>query len=79
MEMSDSQKWSSFDDSKTPKRPSVTAEQVVDAHVTETSDRKSSTGLIALMETASLRNMRNLLMFGSLVGFVTRATSGGNT
>lgn len=77
--MSDSQKWSSFDDSEASKRLSVTAEQAVDAHITETSDRKSSTGLSALMEPAALRNMRNRLMFGSLVGFVTGATFGGST
>uniref|UniRef100_M4C3U1 Uncharacterized protein n=1 Tax=Hyaloperonospora arabidopsidis (strain Emoy2) TaxID=559515 RepID=M4C3U1_HYAAE len=75
--MSDSQKWSSFDDSEAPKRPSDVAEQALDVPITESNRGERRSGFVALMEPAALCNMRNRLMFGSLVGFVTGATFGG--
>ena len=77
--MSDSQKWSSLDDSEAPKRPSDVAEQALDVPITESNRGERHSGFVALMEPAALCNMRNRLMFGSLVGFVTGATFGGST
>ncbi|KAE8894011.1 hypothetical protein PF005_g13932 [Phytophthora fragariae] len=71
--MGDSQNWSSFDEPEAPKRPSAT-QQTVDA---QKKDDKFSKGLSALTEPVALRNLRNRLIFGSLVGFVTGATFGG--
>ncbi|OWZ09678.1 hypothetical protein PHMEG_00017574 [Phytophthora megakarya] len=67
--MGDSQNWSSFDEPETPKRPAVTqqSEKVED----------TGKGMSALTEPVALRNLRNRLIFGSLVGFVTGATFGG--
>ncbi|KAG7390014.1 hypothetical protein PHYPSEUDO_008976 [Phytophthora pseudosyringae] len=72
--MGDSQNWSSFDEPATPKRPSAVTQPTEE---TESSADKPSKGLSALTEPVALRNMRNRLIFGSLVGFVTGATFGG--
>ncbi|EEY56515.1 uncharacterized protein PITG_10053 [Phytophthora infestans T30-4] len=72
--MGDSQNWSSFDEPEAPKRPSAATQK---AEKADTNENKSSMGLSALTEPAALRNMRNRLIFGSLVGFVTGATFGG--
>jgi hypothetical protein len=70
--MGDSQNWSSFEP-EAPKRPSAVSEEA------EKSQDKHGKGLSALTEPMALRNMRNRLIFGSLVGFVTGATFGGST
>ncbi|KAK1938072.1 hypothetical protein P3T76_009222 [Phytophthora citrophthora] len=65
------QNWSSFDEPEKPKRPSTTTEQ------TGKEENNAGKGLSVLTEPVALRNLRNRLIFGSLVGFVTGATFGG--
>ncbi|KAL4086677.1 hypothetical protein PRIC1_013739 [Phytophthora ramorum] len=67
--MGDSQNWSSFE----PEAPKPAKQP----QTTESEDIKSSKGLGALTEPVAVRNLRNRLIFGSLVGFVTGATFGG--
>lgn len=72
--MSDSQNWSSFEEPAKPNHPS--------AAPLPTNNPKSRADewdkrLNVLLEPAVLRNLRNRLVFGSLVGFVTGATFGG--
>ncbi|KAL3662928.1 hypothetical protein V7S43_011875 [Phytophthora oleae] len=72
--MGDSQNWSSFDEPEKPKRPSIATEQ---AEKESNNADQNNKGLSALTEPVALRNLRNRLIFGSLVGFVTGATFGG--
>ncbi|KAG1708650.1 hypothetical protein DVH05_022279 [Phytophthora capsici] len=72
--MGDSQNWSSFDEPEKPKRPSTAVEQAEKERNNADQNKK---GLNVLTEPVALRNMRNRLIFGSLVGFVTGATFGG--
>lgn len=74
--MGDSQNWSSFEEPEAPKRPSAASVQADDA---QKADDKFGKGLSALTEPVAVRNLRNRLIFGSLVGFVTGATFGGST
>ncbi|KAG6574766.1 Inorganic pyrophosphatase 3 [Phytophthora cinnamomi] len=71
--MGDSQNWSSFEP-EAPKRPSAAS---VPKEEEQKTDDKFGKGLSALTEPVAVRNLRNRLMFGSLVGFVTGATFGG--
>ncbi|CEG38795.1 uncharacterized protein PHALS_08848 [Plasmopara halstedii] len=72
--MSDSQNWSSFEDPITPKRPTEAIESTENPKACSDEYNK---GLSALVEPVALQNLRNRLIFGSLVGFVTGATFGG--
>ena len=71
--MGDSQNWSSFENPETLKRCDG-VETPTDPATTSAED--NGKGLSALMEPVALRHMRNRLVFGSLVGFVTGATFG---
>ncbi|KAG7388039.1 hypothetical protein PHYBOEH_008022 [Phytophthora boehmeriae] len=73
--MGDSQNWSSFDDEPEVPKP-IAATKKTETLQHKEDDAKSS-GLSALTQPVALRNLRNRLIFGSLVGFVTGATFGG--
>ncbi|KAI9905287.1 hypothetical protein PsorP6_014328 [Peronosclerospora sorghi] len=69
--MEDSQNWSSFDESTRRKEKKKTVQSG------EMNGVKKGKGVNALMEPVALRHLRNRLVFGSLVGFLTGATFGG--
>ncbi|CAH0474996.1 unnamed protein product [Peronospora belbahrii] len=75
--MSDSQNWSSFEELEASKRPHGVIKQIDAVKNDENTIKKRENGMSALMEPVLLRSMRNRLIFGSLVGFVTGATFGG--
>ncbi|UIZ27540.1 hypothetical protein KXD40_005418 [Peronospora effusa] len=75
--MGDSQNWSSFEEPETPKRFDGVEKQMDAVKNVDDNDKNTGKGLSALMEPVTLRHLRNRLIFGSLVGFVTGATFGG--
>lgn len=80
-EMGDSQNWSSFDDEPVaPKRraaaAAATGKAATQVAIDEPVKEKSA---LDKLQSLDLRNFRNRLMFGGLVGFCTGATFGAST
>ncbi|RLN89451.1 hypothetical protein BBJ28_00019904 [Nothophytophthora sp. Chile5] len=75
--MGDSQNWSSFDDEPAaPKKPSAVSTKKIEQKLVQ--NEVDAPSVSPLTQPAALRNLRNRLVFGGLVGFVTGATFGGS-
>jgi hypothetical protein len=78
--MGDSQNWSSFDDE--PVAPARRARAKANAQSvgqTPPPEQPQAKGAFDKLQGLDLRNFRNRLMFGGLVGFCTGATFGAST